>query len=267
MKAGEVIAHLHSLDDGWVDWSCTVDTFKAGGPESNVTSIAVGWKAHMHTLEQAHAKGCDLFVCHEPLFYDHYDRDTSFFDLPAVEKKIEWLAETGMTIMRCHDVWDQVPGIGIPDSWASLLGLTDPLPGTDGMTRLFDVTGRTAMSVAEQVATALDKRLGTQNVNLIGDPYKSVTKLAIGTGAGTPFITWLREHNVDIAVVTDDGYTFWREGALAIDHGIPLVVVNHCASEDHGMELLAQHLREQFTDMPVHYLPQGATVQHVPPPS
>ena len=48
-----------------------------------------------------------------------------------------------------------------------------------------------------------------------------------------------------------------RDGGLAIDMGLPVILVNHAVAEINGMKLLAGHLQEKFPELPVHFIPQG----------
>jgi len=133
-------------------------------------------------LARARALGCNVFVTHEPTYYNHRDDpDSRIFELAGARE------ETGLTIIRCHDLWDQVPEVGIPDAWGQALGLGHAIAG-EGYYRVYDVTGRTAGDVARQVA-AKSAAFGQEAVQLIGDPDKPVTRVAIGTGAITPLFT------------------------------------------------------------------------------
>ena len=89
MTAQDVHDFLRGHDAGWVDWPNSVDTFKAGDPGSEVRGIAVGWKAHRHSLERADELGCNLFVCHEPLFYDHHDMSALSWG-GAISYRYDW---------------------------------------------------------------------------------------------------------------------------------------------------------------------------------
>ena len=51
----------------------TVDTFKAGNPDTQVTGIAVTMMATMDVLERASAKRLNFIITHEPTFYAHLD--------------------------------------------------------------------------------------------------------------------------------------------------------------------------------------------------
>jgi len=76
------------------------------------------------------------------------------------------------------------------------------------------------------------------------------------TGAITPFVYFLDTYKVDIAICTDDGFSYWRDGGLAIDMDLPVILVNHPVGELNGMKLLAEHLQEKFPNIPVHYIQQ-----------
>jgi putative NIF3 family GTP cyclohydrolase 1 type 2 len=255
MKARELREYLQTLDGGWVDWNRTVDTFKAGDPETEIIGIAVGWMSYARALEKALALGCNLFVTHEPTYYDHLDQDEEVFRFERARDKRRFVVESRLVILRCHDLWDQVPGIGIPDSWARQLGFAAPVAG-EGYYRVYDVSGRTALDVARQVA-ARTRELGQEAVQLLGPAEAPVSRVAIGTGAITPFQHYLEEYGVDLAICTDDGFSYWRDGGLAIDMALPVIVVNHAVAEINGMRLLADHLEEKFPELPVRFIPQS----------
>jgi putative NIF3 family GTP cyclohydrolase 1 type 2 len=268
MRAKELQAHLRSLNGGWMDPEHTVDTFKSGDPEAEVTGIAVAWMSTRRALEQARALGCNVFVTHEPTYYTHQDDPTHpFSQLPAAREKRAFIEQNGLVVLRCHDLWDQVPGMGIPDTWGSALGLGTPLGGT-GYYRVYDVSGRTAGDVARQVALRTSF-IGQEAVQLIGDPDTPVSRVAIGTGAITPLFGYIADfgeaYGLDLAICTDDGITYWREGAYALDAGLPVIVVNHATSEEAGMGALADHLQAQFPQVSVHFIREGCMYHLIGP--
>src|SRR6266404_2962588 len=52
----------------------TVDTFKAGDPQTPVTGIAVTMMATLDVLQRAAANKQNLIITHEPTFHDHQHR-------------------------------------------------------------------------------------------------------------------------------------------------------------------------------------------------
>ncbi len=262
MRAKDLQAHFRSLNGGWMNLNQTVDTFKSGSPEVEVKGIAVSWMSTCEALAQASQLGCNVFVTHEPTYYNHTDDPGDrIFQLAGAREKREFVQASGMTIIRCHDLWDQVPEIGIPDAWGGALGFGRAVGG-EGYYRVYDVSGRTAGDVARQVATRT-QAFGQQAVQLVGDPETPVGRIAIGTGAITPLFSYLREcgassgNPVDLALCSDDGFTYWQHGAYALDVGLPVIVVNHATSEEPGMMRLAEHLKGRFPEVPVHFIPRG----------
>lgn len=254
VKARDIADHLRSLDAGWVDWDHTTDGFLAGDPETEVTALAVVWMGTRETLAEAIRWGCNLCIVHEPLYHGGQGEEDTMLRFPGMRRKRSWIEEQGLTVYRCHDLWDRLPGPGILDSWAGLLGLRDPVAG-EGFVRVFDVGGETAGTIARRVAAAT-RPFGQQAVELLGDPDRSVCRLALGTGAITPFTSFVERYSADMAICSDDGFTYWREGGTALDLEIPVAVVNHAVTELAGMESLARYLRGRFPEIVVRYLPQ-----------
>jgi hypothetical protein len=122
MKARQVYETLKSLDDGWVRWDQTVDTFKAGDPDTELQGIAVAWMSYTWALRRALNLGCNLFITHEPTFYDHLDGDPRWSAMPGVQEKQRFIEENKLVILRCHDLWDQFPRLGILIRGASSSG-------------------------------------------------------------------------------------------------------------------------------------------------
>src|SRR6202158_4533090 len=72
VTARDVIARIQQqVGVPWV--AETVDTFKAGDPDTAITGIAVTMMATMDVLQRASAKGLNLVITHEPTFYAHLD--------------------------------------------------------------------------------------------------------------------------------------------------------------------------------------------------
>ena len=254
LTAGELNTYLNSLGTDWVDPDRTVDTFKSGGPEVEVKGIAVGWMSYTGSLKEALELECNVFITHEPTYYNHRDNDEKIFRFEQVVKKREFIERSKITIIRCHDVWDQYPDIGIPMAWGKFLGLGEPIDGS-GYFYVYDGKGQTAAEIARKISTRV-KYLGQQGVQFIGPDKKPVQRIVLGTGAITPMFRFIEELNADLAICTDDGFVYWRDGAFAIDNDFPVVLVNHPVSEDHGMKLLAAHLSKVFPEIPVHHIPQ-----------
>ncbi len=77
-----------------MDLEKTVDTFKSGSPEVEVRGIAVSWMSTTAALKTALSAGCNLFITHEPTYYDHYDDPQGWtFDYEGTRSKRAFIEE------------------------------------------------------------------------------------------------------------------------------------------------------------------------------
>ncbi len=108
-----------------VTWhSQTVDTFKAGDPDTPVTGVATTMMATYDVLARAAAAGCNLIITHEPTFYDHRDQTAALLKendavLAAKQALIE---KYHLVIWRFHDHWHERRPDGIQVGMVRALG-------------------------------------------------------------------------------------------------------------------------------------------------
>lgn len=108
---------------------------------------------------------------------------------------------------------------------------------------------------------------GQEAVLLVGPEDKLIRSVAVGTGAATPFRHMFHDLKADLCICSDDGFSFWRDGSLAIDMQFPVIIVNHACSEEVGMQRLAEHLSEKFPRIPVHHVAQTCMFRTVAAPA
>ena len=257
LVANSVHEHLASVGT-WVDWGHTCDGFKYGDPDTAITGIAVGWQSTQDALEEAQAKGCNLFVTHEPTFYSHMDDDLAAKRTEPGQRKQDFLDATGIVVYRCHDVWDVFPRIGIVDAWSAFLELGEPVAQAKYY-NLHDVPSTTAWELAFRIARKVAE-LGQQSVEFAGAKWQMVRRLAVGTGAITN-VRRMVDLGADVVLASDDGISYWRDGSWMADAGLPLIVVNHMTAEIPGLYKLVEYLREQFPSVPVEFVGSTCTYE------
>jgi putative NIF3 family GTP cyclohydrolase 1 type 2 len=237
----------------WVDRARTVDTVKAGDATREVRTVGVGWVSSIENLRRAHELGCDLFVTHEPTFWEHAAAELRGRAIEPGITKQRFLDETGMVVLRVHDIWDNWPGIGIRDSWARGLGLTEFL--AEDETRwhaMYAIPETTLREFARYVAGKVHV-LGQDSVQVIGDPDRRVSRPALGVGCGGPD-TDMIELGADVLIVCFDGASYWQTRQRFSELGVGVITVEHGTSEMWGLENLARYLRETYPALTVHYL-------------
>ncbi|MBM3495408.1 MAG: hypothetical protein FJX72_13965 [Armatimonadetes bacterium] len=241
MKALDLLYHFQSVGT-WVDWRRTCDEFLHGDPDTEVTGIVTAWTATNAAIEDAARLGANLFITHEPAFCGSY-KGTPSGDRVAADKRA-LLDRHGMALLRCHDTWDRMPEVGIPDAWTEWLGFpSEPRP-VESFYRVCLTGGMAVGDLARQILDRV-RPLGESAVRVIGDLDAPVTRMAVGTGAITHLPT-MHSLGSDAILATDDGMNMWDGGLWAVDLGVPVLIVNHATAEKPGMMAMARYLQEQF---------------------
>jgi len=249
MRARDFLEHCQSVAH-WVDWADTRDQFMAGDPAAEVRGIATTWLATNAVLREAASLGLNFVVAHEGAFYPTY-QGTPSGDRHHAEKR-RLIEDLGIRLLRCHDTWDRMPEVGIPDAWARFLGFpSEPRP-VDSFYRICQVGERTVAEVAHLVLERV-RPLGEEGVRIVGDPHRSVGRMAVGTGAITRLPEML-ELGADIVLATDDGISTTAAGLWSLDLGVPMLVVNHATAEVPGMMAMVGYIEEHFPGVPVRYV-------------
>jgi putative NIF3 family GTP cyclohydrolase 1 type 2 len=252
MNTNDIREHL--LEQApWVDRETTVDTVKAGDPTHQIQTVGVGWISALESLKRAIELGCDLFITHEPTFWEHSPAEASHRETEPGRTKADLLEQSGLVVLRVHDIWDVWPEIGIRDSWAQGLGLTE-FVGEDE-TRwhaAYDIPPTTLCGFAEHVAERIAP-LGEDSLRVMGDPAMPVSRVAVGTGCGGPDVDMIAL-GAQALVVCYDGASYWRTRERLVELGAGVIVVEHSTSELWGMENLARYLDETFPVLTVRYI-------------
>ncbi|NIA15846.1 MAG: hypothetical protein GWP08_17420 [Nitrospiraceae bacterium] len=230
----------------WVSPEETVDTIKAGDAQRDVTKVAVCWYAAMDTIRSAHDAGCELLICHEPTFWEHAAPETVWRDKEPGLTKQRFLDETGMVILRAHDSWDQWPRIGIRDSWAAFLGLTERVFASEDHNchAIFAIPEQPLRVFAQHVADRV-RLLGEDGVRVMGDAERLVSRPAVGVGCIGPG-QQVVDVGADVLLLCYDGASYWAVRERLYEAGAAVITVEHGTSEMPGLANLCQHLAEQF---------------------
>lgn len=251
--AREVVAAIQ--EHVGVPWNAdTVDTFKAGNPETRVTGIAVTMMATLDVLQRAAANGQNLIITHEPTFYDHLDRPQGMDESDAVWKeKRAFIEKNGLVIWRFHDHWHRRNPDGILVGVVKALGWEKYQSAENP--HLFTVPEITLGKLAADVAKLLD----TPVLRAVGNPEMKVTKLALSPGsAGFERETHALElENVEVLLVGETRE--WETVEYAADAAAEgkrkaLIVIGHVPSEQAGMEECARWLKTFLKDVPIEFV-------------
>ena len=253
--AREVVAAIQEhIGVPWM--SKTVDTFKAGNPDTPVTGIAVTMMATLDVLQRAAANGQNLIITHEPTFFNHYDDKPEGMDEnDAVWKeKRAFIEAHKLIIWRLHDHWHMRKPDGIQLGMVHALGWEKfQNPENEHLFTLPETT-------LEKLAADVAKKLDTPVMRVVGNPEMKVTKIAFSPGyAGfAPETKALEMDNVEVLLVGETReWETVEYAADAVSEGKrkALIVIGHVPSEQAGMEECARWLKTFVKNVPIEFVP------------
>jgi len=258
-----LLHHFHSLAP-WLDPETTVDRIIIGDPEAKVNRLLVTWMSTFDACRAAVERDCQLIVTHEPTFWSHRDElETSRAVAHSVwqaafARKRKFIEDHRLVILRCHDVWDFMPEIGIPFAWARFLGLGDTPAAMSENRALhrYDIAPLTVDDLARRVA-AKTATLGEPAVQVVGDGSRLVSRIGVGTGCYCHPVE-MQALGCDLSIVCDDGNWYWENLQCAADSDHPMIRVNHGTSEEPGMRSLSVYLARTFPDLTGEFLAHGS---------
>jgi putative NIF3 family GTP cyclohydrolase 1 type 2 len=256
ITAREVIARIQKQVG--VSWqSDTVDTFKAGDPDTPVTGIAVTMMATLDVLQRAAAAGDNLIITHEPTFFDHLDKADQLpekDDDAVLAAKRLFISQHNLVIWRFHDHWHARTPDGIETGMVHALGWEKFQDAHNQY--LFDIPE----TPLEKLASDIKSKLGIHIVRVVGDPALRVTKVAMAPGAAgfSNHARALEMPGVQTLVIGEAQE--WETVEYVADAATEgkqksLIILSHIPSEQAGMEECTRWLKTFVTEAPIQFVP------------
>jgi putative NIF3 family GTP cyclohydrolase 1 type 2 len=229
----------------------TVDTFKAGRPDTGIRGIATTGMATFDVLRRASGAGRNFVITHEPTFYNHQDQTDTLTADPTYVAKLRFIEEHGMVVWRFHDHAHMLRPDPLVAGSARTLGLAPyASPSERGV---YVVPETTLRALAANVA----RRLGGHAIRVCGDPEMKVTRVAMGPGWGVPALTQAVDVSIGGEAPESGGHAEYAMDAQALGHARGVILLGHMMSEDWGMREVADWLRAFVTDVPIDWIAAG----------
>ena len=253
MTAQEIVARIQQkLAGDGIAWRAqTVDTFKAGRPETIVRAIATTGMATFDVLRRASAAGRNFVVTHEPTFYNHQDQTSALEHDATYLAKLRFIEDRGLVVWRFHDHAHMMRPDPLVTGSARMLGWTQYASASERGVYVLPET--TLRALAADVA----RRLGGRAIRVCGDPAMKVTRVAMGPGYGVPALTQAIDVAVGGEAPESGGHAEYALDAQALGHPRGVILLGHMLSEDWGMREVAEWLRPVVQDLPVEWMPAG----------
>ena len=246
---------INELKRGGVTPEKTCDTIKAGEPEKQLHRVAVSMFATVDVIRAAHEWGADMLITHEPTYYDHMDR---IKDDPVSRAKKSMIEESGMVIFRYHDHMHFRDVDSITEGECHYLGLEGKIEKTPYFASYILTSDEplTALELAER----MESELGVAHIRIAGARENKATRIALCFGTPRGVFDLLKSNDVQM-VLTGEACE-WQLGEYARDAtalGInkSLLAMGHIGSERDGMRLLAERMKERYTEFETMYFECG----------
>jgi putative NIF3 family GTP cyclohydrolase 1 type 2 len=234
----------------------TVDTIKAGNPDTPIKGVAVTMMATFDVLKRAAAAGHNLVITHEPTFYDHMDpTDTLVAEKdPVIEAKLRFIREHDMVVWRFHDYSHRKRPDLVQAGVLRALGWSRYQ--TAGTPWLVTMPAASLQSVASHVA----ERLGAHDVRVVGDPASRITRIALVPGAAGFGLHRRALQDPDVQLLIVGEAREWEtveyvDDAIAAGLGKSLILIGHIPSEQPGMEDATAWIKSLVPEVPVAFVP------------
>jgi putative NIF3 family GTP cyclohydrolase 1 type 2 len=255
ITAADVIDRIKkNLGAPWRD-STYRDTFKFGGPETEVTGIATTVFGSFDMVQRAGAAGLNMIIPHEATYWSDRDDVSIVGGDPLYAAKVDFMRKHNIVVFRIHDhMHSQRPDF-------TYVGLAREL----GITKYETAPGSHRFTIPETtlgaLAADLKKQSGARALRVVGDPKAKVSRIQLGVGYATPAL-----NNPDVDVVIS-GEQQEADGALdspgyvldAVTLGLAKgwIMLGHAISEEPGMLEMAEWIRGFVPEVPVRLVRAG----------
>ncbi len=254
LTAQQVVARIRG--GVGVPWrETTVDTFKAGDPDTVVTGIATTAMATLGVLQRAAAAGRNLIVTHEPLFYSAAESPGPRANDPVYLAKKAFIEAHRLVVWRFFDHWLARQPNELAAALADVLGWTNRRDASHE--RVYRIPRTTLEAVTAHVRTRLHISGGLRVIGRAGAPVEGVV-LSPGTTDLAGAIAGLRDADLILSGEPRE----WEAVEYVADTtaaGTPklLMAVGRVVSEEPGMRACATWLRTLVREVPIEAIPCG----------
>lgn len=270
MLISEVIANVKAYCgqtwDGPIYDDTTRDQVLYGPVDVACTGIVTTCFASADVIRQAHARGANLIICHEALFWNHGDHTCWLANNKTFAAKRALLDEYGITVWRLHDhIHSGAPENGrLVDS--IFMGLADKLGWRDYVTGNPDCPMNFTIpeTTAGELARFLVARLGLNGTRIVGDADARVRTVKVPMHLIGQFdneTTAAMDAGVDCLVTmeaTDFTTSEYVRDSAQLGLGKAIICIGHFNVEEPGMEYMLRWLPEASgVDVPMSFVASG----------
>ena len=231
----------------------TVDTFKAGNPDTTLRGIATTVMATMSVLERAAAAGRNFIISHEPTFYGHTDSTTEIENDPIYQRKAELIKKHDLVVWRFHDHWHMRRPEPMAQGFYQAMGWEKYVQPQGRIVTIPEITLADAAKLTRE-------KMGIKALRLMGDPATKITKVGYMPGYGQLPAMMRVMADADLVFTGEQREwegLYYAHDAIAAGRPKGVIVMGHAVSEEPGMKVCADWLKTFITEVPVELIAAG----------
>lgn len=233
--------------------------FCAGGPEDEVKGILVTWLATPEALRHAADRGLNLVVCHEHLYWSENEDPPLYRSSGPYRQPLDWtghpnnikrkiIEDNRLTVLQIHYGLDRLT---IYDAFARIFGLEEVTAG-EKYEKVFRLPHKTRLG---DLLDDVHEKLGLEIVRYVGDENRMIEKVGncwggVGLFCNRYYTRRQIENGADAIICgeLDEMAMFF-----AIESGVCLIETSHVLSENPGLKIFAEDLRQRARPVPVEF--------------
>ena len=250
MKIYELFKELKDMAPGFNPKE-TCDTYKIGDGEAEIKNVGVSMFATPEVIRKCAADGINFLIVHEPMFYNHYDKEIS--NKIGYEKE-NLIEKTGLTVVRFHDYAHAAN----PDLIAEGMTKYMRLPGECNLNKNNGGTDEVILNepmTALELAAYVEKNLNIRHIRVAGCTDKKGKRIACCFGTPGGVVEKLEDYDF---VLTGE-ICEWCVGEIVRDYAQlgqtkAILVMGHVGSERAGMIHIADILKEKHPELNIKYI-------------
>lgn len=238
----------------------TVDTLKAGSPDTVVTGIVTTMFATIDVIRKTIARDANFIIAHEPTFYNHTDNTSWLQDDDVYQYKADLLKQHNIAIWRNHDYIHSLKPDGV--TMGVLKQLEWDQYADKDLPNLLTMQSTPLRDLVHQAKI----KLNIDEVRYIGDLSETCRRVLFMPGAAggqrqIEAIMKYKPNALFVGEISEWETAEYVRDARAKGDNISLIVLGHIASEEPGSEFMLEWVKKNVPGVKVSHITSGNSLK------
>lgn len=243
MQIQEVIDYLKELANPEKSLSWDNCGLQVGDLNSNVSKISVALTPIIEIIEKAIENNSDLLITHHPMIFKSIK---SINNNTIIGKSIHLAIKNNLTIYSIHTSFDSA-STGLNYEIAKKLNLEN-ISIFDDESSIGTIGDFSQPLKLKTIIENIKSILNLEHFTYVGNPEKSISKIAICTGSGGSFLNLAKEKNADLYITGDIKY---HNAIDAKELDLALIDAGHHGTEILAVPFIANYIKQKFVNLEV----------------